>query len=152
MRAALTQLFSAKFASRHCELQSYAGLDEDLACSATKTVAEKIQKAFSKNFRANKKAKRDEKESMARAAFKTACSAESYQQYATMGAVGKRKYGDFNAMMSKGGSMENLSMGPQVTEELVKACQTIVSEFGYTLVCAVSSQRDCKQGFLIWFG
>jgi hypothetical protein len=28
-----------------------------------------------------------------------------------MGAEGKRTYGDFNRMMSKGGSMENLSMG-----------------------------------------
>jgi hypothetical protein len=44
--------------------------------------------------------------------------------------VSLARYGDFNAMMSKGGSMDNLSMGPQVTEELVKACQKIVSEFG----------------------
>ena len=47
----------------------HIGLDEDLACSATKTVSEKIQKAFSKNFRANKKARGAEKESMAREAF-----------------------------------------------------------------------------------
>ena len=33
---------------------------------------------------------------------------------ATMGSEGKRTYGDFNRMMAKGGSMENLSMGPQV--------------------------------------
>ena len=46
-----------------------AGLDDDLACSATTTVSEIIQKAFSKNFRANKDAKGSEKEAMARQAF-----------------------------------------------------------------------------------
>ena len=68
-------------------------------------MAEKIQKAFSAKFRKNKQADADEKEAMARDAFGTACSADSYQQYAQMGAEGKRKYGDFNAAMSKGGSM-----------------------------------------------
>ena len=33
-----------------------------------------------------------------------------------------------------GGSMDNLNMGPQVSEELVKACKTIVAEFGDNMV------------------
>ena len=37
----------------------------------------------------------------------TACHPDNYQQFATVGAIGKRKYGDFNAMMSKGGSMDS---------------------------------------------
>ena len=52
-------------------------LDDDLACSATKTVADKIQKAYSAKFRKNKSADGDEKEEMARSAFVTACSADS---------------------------------------------------------------------------
>lgn len=69
-----------------------------------------------------------------------------YQQFAQMGAVGKRTYGDFNAMMSKGGSMENLSMGPQVTEELVKSCKTIVGAFADEMAAgyaAAAKQFDC---------
>ena len=52
-----------------------------------------------------------------------------------MGPMGKRTYGDFNAMMSKGGNMDNLSMGPQVTEELVKSCKAIIN----TCVCFLKS-------------
>lgn len=83
---------------------------------------------------------------MARSAFATACSADSYQQYAQSGATGKRVYADFNAMMSKGGNMENLSMGPQVTEELVKSCNAIVGAFGDEIAAgyaAAAKQFDC---------
>eukprot|EP01052_Picozoa_sp_SAG31_P039412 SAG31_NODE_5462_length_2523_cov_2.836634_4_plen_84_part_00 len=36
------------------------------------------------------------------------------------------------------GAMENLSMGPQVTEELVSACKKIVAEFGAELAVGVA--------------
>ena len=69
-----------------------------------------------------------------------------YPQYAQSGAMGKRVYADFNAMMSKGGNMENLSMGPQVTEELVKSCNAIVEAFGDEMAAgyaAAAKQFDC---------
>ena len=60
--------------------------------------------------------------------------------------MGKRIYGDFNAMMSKGGNMENLSMGPQVTESLVKSCNAIVGAFADEMAAgfaAAAKQFDC---------
>ena len=39
-------------------------------------------------------------------------------QWALSGATGKRKFVDFNKLMSSGGAMENLSMGGHVSEQL----------------------------------
>ena len=117
-------------------------MDDDLACSAAKTVAEKIQKAFSAKFRKNKQADADEKEAMAREAFGTACSGNSYQQYAQMGAEGKRKYGDFNAAMSKGGSMVRPA-APAPTSYLISR------SLQFELTAAVFSaarRRTCRWG------
>jgi hypothetical protein len=132
--------------------------------------------AYSAKFRKNKDADEEEKEEMARSAFVTACMADSalqsrssargtltltlcswlpaapvvagYQQFAQMGPMGKRTYGDFNAMMSKGGNMDNLSMGPQVTEELVKSCKAIINTFGDEMAAgfaAAEKQFDCER-------
>ena len=122
---------------------SRPGLDDDLACSAAKTVAEKIQKGFSAKFRKNKQADADEKEAMARDAFDAACSADSYQQYAQMGAEGKRKYGDFNAAMSKGGSMVRPAALPAPTSYLISRSL----QFELTgAVFSAARRRTCRWG------
>ena len=126
------------------------GLDEDLACSAVKTVAEKIQKGYSKKYKksdSDEQSDPDAREEMARSAFVSTCKASGFQNWAQVGNVGKRHYGDFNVIMSKGGNMENLSMGPQVAEELVKSCKTIIMEFGDEIAsgyAAAEKQFDYK--------
>ena len=56
-----------------------AGLDEDLACSAVKVVAEKIQKGYSAKYKKDKAGQSDpdEREEMARSTFVKACKASS---------------------------------------------------------------------------
>jgi hypothetical protein len=43
-----------------------------------------------------------------------------------MGEEGQRKFGDFNDLMQKGGTMSNLNMGPEQNEKVRTLCELTV--------------------------
>ena len=51
-------------------------------------------------------------------------------QWAVSGAKGKRKFADFNKLMSSGGTMENLSMGGNVADDLAGCFEQLAASHG----------------------
>ena len=60
-------------------------------------------------------------------AFSKACNRVGAVQVALMGEAGARKFADFEKMMQKGGSMSNLSMGPEQAKAVQNLCAAIVA-------------------------
>ena len=116
-------------------------LDADLACSATKEIAGAIQTAFAKLMRANKNANAEEKAGFAAQALEESCAADRWREFAVVGEEGRRTYGNFNKMMSAGGSLDNLHSGPKVGAVLVEACEAIRQRFGVEIASGMGTSE-----------
>lgn len=54
-------------------------------------------------------------------------------QVAKHGVDGEKVYEDFQALLSKGGSMSGISVSPKVKDELRDACQELVRDYGWAV-------------------
>ena len=80
-----------------------------------------------------------------RSAFKKqACPHIGKLQVAMMGEEGKRKYGDFNALMKKGGTMTNLNMGPEQAQAVQGLCDVVVKGETARLVARMEAALQTK--------
>eukprot|EP00944_MAST-04C_sp_MAST-4C-sp1_P015431 g15431.t1 len=68
-------------------------------------------------------------------------------QWAVSGAEGKRKFSDFNKLMSSGGTMNNLSMGGHVADDLSGCVNHLADNFAEELSTVVfDSQKPFSSG------
>ena len=70
------------------------------------------------------------------------CASLGQKQIARVGEEGKRKYGDFQEMMSASGSLSNLSLEPETGQKLEAFCQAVNAQ---AIIDRVEAQMAIKR-------
>jgi len=97
--------------------------EESLRCTGCEMIADALYASLdSKIAKSFKGWNTDERVANVGKAMRKACKRVKEDQVAIVGEQGERKFGSFQKLMSQGGTLSNLSMGPESAKALHSIC------------------------------
>ena len=146
----LAALVTALLAAVHEDTQKHLTSlgEESMRCSACNLVADKVESSISSDFvREWYDLTRPQRVARLRAQLMSKnCPKIDKMQIAMEGFEPNRKLGDFNELIKKGGTLQNLQTGPEQKEKVGRLCMLVAGHEVDALVSRMEAATAKKKG------